>query len=120
MKLTGNNRSTRGKTCPSGTLSTTNPTWTDPESNPCFRGGHIGVSVTSVPSASNARLLARMQCETGMSETLVISMWLSLCFSSECGSQKCLFIFSIDWIELAEDRDKWLALVNAVMNLRVP
>jgi hypothetical protein len=39
MKLTGENQSTRGKTCPSATFSTTNPTWTDPGSNPGLRGG---------------------------------------------------------------------------------
>jgi len=26
----------------------------------------------------------------------------------------------MDWIDLAQDRDRWLALVNAVMKLRAP
>ena len=38
MKLTEESRSTRGKICLSATLSTINPTWTDPGSNPGVRG----------------------------------------------------------------------------------
>jgi hypothetical protein len=38
MKLTGQNRSTLGKTYPSVTLSTINPTWSDPGSSPDLRG----------------------------------------------------------------------------------
>jgi len=26
----------------------------------------------------------------------------------------------MDWIEVAQDRDRWQALVNVVMNLQVP
>jgi hypothetical protein len=29
-------------------------------------------------------------------------------------------MWAMDWIKMAEDRDRWWALVNAVMNLRVP
>jgi hypothetical protein len=25
-----------------------------------------------------------------------------------------------DWIDLAQDRDRWVSLINTIMNLRVP
>jgi hypothetical protein len=28
--------------------------------------------------------------------------------------------WGMDWIELAQDRDRWWAVVNSLMNLRVP
>jgi hypothetical protein len=34
---------------------------------------------------------------------------------------KCIFReWDLDWIAVAQERGRWLALVNAVMNFRVP
>jgi hypothetical protein len=37
MILTGENPRTQTEPCPSTALSTTNPTWTDPDANPILR-----------------------------------------------------------------------------------
>jgi hypothetical protein len=56
MKLTRKNRSIQEKTCPSATLSTTNPTWTDPGSNPGLRGGRPAANRLSYGTAFSNEL----------------------------------------------------------------
>jgi hypothetical protein len=54
MKLTRENRSTRGEICPSATLSTTNPTWTDPGSKPDLRSERPATNSLSHGTAQNS------------------------------------------------------------------
>jgi hypothetical protein len=51
MILTGENRRTRRKPCPSATLSTTNPTWIDPGANPGLRVERLATNRLSYGSA---------------------------------------------------------------------
>jgi hypothetical protein len=60
MKMTGENRSTPGKTCPSATLSTTNPTWTKPGSNPGLRGARPAANRLSHGTAKSQILVLHL------------------------------------------------------------
>jgi hypothetical protein len=56
------NRKTRRKTCPSATLSTTNPTWIDPGANPGLRGERPPTNDLSRGTVSSAYLLVYVCC----------------------------------------------------------
>jgi hypothetical protein len=68
-------------------------------------GERIGVYRVLVGKPEGKRLLGRSRSRCGDN----IKMDLQ---EVGCGN--------MDWIELAQDRVRWRALVNAVMNLRVP
>jgi hypothetical protein len=141
MILTGENRRTRRKTCPSATLSTTNPTRIDPGANPVLRGerpaanylSHVtallymlpGSFVTIAwrtfisrpPDIDVYRIRSHGQPTMGVL-SLQVGRWAgasqpSLGFHGRgpmeigCGAGK-------DWIRLAQDRDRWRAVVSAV------
>ena len=68
-------------------------------------GERRGVYRVLVGKPEGKRLLGRPRCRWEDN----IKMDLQ---EVECGG--------MDWIELAQDRDRWRALVNVVTNLRVP
>jgi hypothetical protein len=57
---------TRRKTCPSATLSTTNLTWTDPESNPGLRGERPATNRLSHGTAVYVILLSDLVWRTSI------------------------------------------------------
>jgi hypothetical protein len=86
--LTWENQSIRGKTSPRVTLSTTNPTWTDPGSNPGLCGGR---SATNRLSHGTAFLFVTL---------FIFSAWFSFCYarsgikSVTCIARKFVYTFA--------------------------
>jgi hypothetical protein len=60
MILTGENRRTRRKPCPSATLSTTNSTWIDPDANPRLRGDRPATNHLSHGTAHSHEVLTEL------------------------------------------------------------
>jgi hypothetical protein len=70
----------------------------------CYDDSSFG----SFPGFGNRIISAVFSC-SGQKQSL--NMYVSM---------TSLFLGSLDWIGLAQDRYRWRALVNSVMNLRVP
>jgi hypothetical protein len=73
MKLTWENRSTRRKICPSSTLSTTIPTWTDPGSNLGLRGERPSTNRLSHGMALCSGYFRQFEPGTGLK--LPVDVW---------------------------------------------
>ena len=67
--------------------------------------GRIGLYWVLVGKPEGRRPLGRPRCRWG--DNIKMDLQEVVCAG-------------MDWIDLAQDRDRWRALVNAVMNLRVP
>jgi hypothetical protein len=75
---------TRRKTCPNATLSTTNPTWTDPESNPGLRSERPATNCLSHGTALWWLLLGEVQEEEVVTLISTVTEQLSFPFSPVC------------------------------------
>jgi hypothetical protein len=64
--MTGENRKTRSKTCPSAILCVTNPTWTDLGGNPGFVGEKPATNHLSYGTASR-----NFDCDTPETQSVV-------------------------------------------------
>jgi hypothetical protein len=85
MKLTGEKRSTLGKTYPSATLSTTNPTWNDPELNPVLRFEWLaanrlnhGTAICRLNTTKYRRMEVKLPLQNTLKEFMGVGRKISL------------------------------------------
>jgi hypothetical protein len=87
--IDGENRRTRRRTCPSATLSTTNPAWVDPDANPVLRGER---PTTNHLSHGTALLVLFIQRNNNI---LVQIVWTFV----ECSLLGCDAVWSCRWLQ---------------------
>jgi hypothetical protein len=100
-------------------------------------GVELGISEQSAENIWTCGGGQRSQCNEGTSQNILGSKSQEHETGEACRAhgryEKCLQNFGrkcrkerqigwkgVDWIHLAQDREQWRALVNTVMNLRVP
>jgi hypothetical protein len=59
-------------------------------------------------------------CSMLCTQAPVLDPWRHVENKGEYVDKSGMEVGSMDWINLAQDRDRWRALLNVVINLRVP
>jgi hypothetical protein len=98
------------KTCPSATLSTTNPTWPDPGLNPCRRGGKPATNRLSYGAALICIISHRLQ---DLRENLTSPLYKMALETNKQEKKSCLIIGTsgkvqyTNYIDMSESA-RWL------------
>jgi hypothetical protein len=102
--LTGENQSTRRKTCHSATLSTTNPIWTEPGSNPGLRGER--------PATSHYLRLLVHGIQWPWINSIIWTVHVTTMFNPKSSNHNCFFLLYVEF-------SYWTVITDICMSISV-
>jgi hypothetical protein len=95
--LTGENRTTRKKTCPSATLSTSNPTWIYPGANPGLRGERPATN-NLIHGTACRSCYSKCYCQEIdwlVTNSVVLQFFCNFCYKYWVIKHYCVIIYTI-------------------------